>query len=497
MEKRLQKNIAIIGFVVLTAMTTPGFAQDQPVAQTGQPVGSTGPTPVPQSETLAVPARVLSMDEAIAIAAANNPGLATARERVLRAQNVVRETKGLDNFTVGLTGNYSRFVPTSSTTVIGPNGQPQTVQIVPPSSTSAAATVTQPIDVSGRIRLGVGLAGLQLNIQEYGEAQTLQQLIFDTKTAYYGVLRAEANVDVARSSVRLAEERLRIATAQFTAGTAPRFDVDRAQVDVTNFTQTLIQALNAVDVAKATLSRTVGINANDPIEVQNQVVTVTPVTFDIPSLTNQALVARPEVQQAVTGVRFAQKNVKFVSTEDQPQLAAFATSNYSSTVTSSGAAAGGSSFGPKNLRYTYGLSVNWPIWTGGVTRARVAEARNDVNIARDTLTQAQLGVELDVRTGALNVMEASRRVGSSQANVTLAEEALRLATVRYQEGVATQVEVIDAQNALIQAQTNYVSAQYDYLRASAQLQRAVANQPEYTALTSSAPAAVTPQGVSK
>jgi outer membrane protein TolC len=69
--------------------------------------------------------------------------------------------------------------------------------------------------------------------------------------------------------------------------------------------------------------------------------------------------------------------------------------------------------------------------------------------------------------------------------------------IRYEEGVAIQVEVSDAETALVQARINYVSARYDYLTALAQLQRATASQPEYGRLTSAAPAAVVSQGVKK
>lgn len=475
MEKKLSFKIAMFGVAVLVASIMPSLAQTKPV----QPV-----QPAPQ----ALQAGVLSIDDAVAIAATNSPGLAIARERVLRSQNQVREAKSQGNFNVNTAATYIRVTPTSSITIPGPGGKPETIQTRPPTSTTGNATLSQPIDLSGQIRLGVGLAGLQLNIQQYGEAQTLQQLILDVKTAYYQVLRARANVDVAQSAVSLDEERLRIAQAQFDAGTAPKFDVTSAEVDLSNAKQALSQAQSAVQVNKAALSRTIGIDLNCPYDVQVPQIAVEPITVDIPESTRLALNNRPEVLQAKTGIAFAKKNVKFVATQDKPQLAAFISADYISGTTA---------LSPNSAIYTYGARINWPIWTGGVTKARVAEARNDVNISSDNLCQVELNVEFDVRSSALVLMDASKRVASARANVALAEESIRLATVRYQEGVSTQVEVSNARDALTRAQLTYVGALYDYVTAQAQLQRAMAAQPEYSALTSSASAAITPQGVNK
>jgi outer membrane protein TolC len=288
--------------------------------------------------------------------------------------------------------------------------------------------------------------------------------------------------------VALAQERLRIAQAQLEAGTAARFDVTRAAVDVANRKQTLIQAQNQVQVAQAALNRVMGIDVNQPVAVQDQEVPVAVETVDIPAEMAKALQARPDILQANSSILSAKKNVAFVSKENKPALAAFFSTDYTNASTV---------FSGSALTHTYGINMAWPIWTGGVTTARIAQAKNDVNIAADALGVTKLSIEQEVRTAALNLIEASKRVATSQENVSLAEESLRLSMIRYEEGVAIQVEVSDAETALVQARINYVSARYDYLTALAQLQRATASQPEYGRLTSAAPAAVVSQGVKK
>ena len=98
--------------------------------------------------------------------------------------------------------------------------------------------------------------------------------------------------------------------------------------------------------------------------------------------------------------------------------------------------------------------------------------------ATDSLEQTKLGVAFEVRSAALTVQEAMERISSTADNVAMAEEALRLATVRYTSGYSVLVEVTDAESALTQAKYNLVRARYDYNIALADLQRSTATQPE-------------------
>jgi len=456
---------AVVGVVALVFVA----------AAAGQAETATGQQPVR-----------LSLNEAIATAVANSPVLATARIRVQRAQDQVREATAQGRPKLSANGSYLRTTPIATFTIPGPGGEQVTIQTRLPSQTTAQATIAQPIFITGGLSAAKRVAKLQVGIQTFGEAQTLQQLIADVKNAYYGILRAQGSVDVTQSAINVAQERLRLARAQFEAGVSAKFDVTRAEVDVANLQQTLIQATNGVLVAKAALNHVLGVDVNRPVEVEEQKAAVEPVTVDIEASTGQALEARPEMQQARLGVELAEHTVQLIAKQDDPVLSLSATTDWTANT---------STFSPNKTTYTYGASVTWPIWTGGVTKAKVAQAKDDLATAKQNLEQAKLGVTLDVRTAALGVIESSERVGTAHANVVQAEEALSLARARYQAGVSTEVEVISAEAALTQALTNEVNARYDFLSAKAQLERATASQPEYGELTAHSPAAVAGKGV--
>jgi len=416
--------------------------------------------------------RTLTLEQAITSAVEHSPALAAARERKIKSEWAARESSTLDNLKLNGTLNYAHISPVSTFTMPGPTG-PITVQVRPPSTTTINGTLSKPIDIFGKIGLAQNISKLQVDIQTQAEALALQKLIADVKSAYFGVLRAQAAVEVANSALTAAQERLRTAKAQYEVGAAPKFDMTRAEVDVANYTQSLTQAQNAVKLAKAALNQTIGVDVSTEFELVSEDTDVQPVTVDIAECTEQALKKRPEMVQALTGIELAQKGISLARKDNSPTVGLFLSTDWTSET---------SAFSSNKTTYTYGASISWPIWTGGQTTAKVSQAKSDLEIAKLGLEQAKLGVELDVRSAALNMMDASSRVGAAKSNVALAEEALRLAKVRYREGVSTQVEVTDAEAALTLARTNYINAVYDYLTAKAQFERATCSQPEFTKL---------------
>ena len=108
-----------------------------------------------------------------------------------------------------------------------------------------------------------------------------------------------------------------------------------------------------------------------------------------------------------------------------------------------------------------GEVLSFPIWDAGITRDKVDQAKANASKANNTLDQLKLSVALEVRSAALTVQEALDRVSTTAENVSLAEESLRLANVRYNAGISVLVEVLDAENALTRAKFNHVNAIYD------------------------------------
>lgn len=418
------------------------------------------PLAVQAQEQATVP--VISLDEAVTTALANNPAVSIARERVLRTQAEVREAGALALPQVSADAVYTRTDP------VVVDFADQRVTIVPADSGSVTGRLTQAVDVFGRIRTAINLAEEQMRIQRLDLSRTERGVIFDVKTAYFNVLRAMAQRDVAQAAVDVAEERARLARVGFEAGTLARFDVTSAEVQVAILRQRLIAATNAIQVAQAALANTMGMDVTREFAIEPIVPTVLEPEIAADQAIETAYLARPEVRIAQAVVDLQGLAVTLSEKERLPLIGLFGQLERN---LNPGAFATAQT-------WRLGANVTWSIWAGGATQARIRQAESDLRAAEDSLQQARLGVGLDVQSSLVALRDAYERMSAAEANVLLAEEALRLAVVRYQAGISTAVEVTAAEADLTQARTDQVNALYDYETALARFQRATGTEPE-------------------
>jgi len=103
-----------------------------------------------------------------------------------------------------------------------------------------------------------------------------------------------------------------------------------------------------------------------------------------------------------------------------------------------------------------------PIFDGGVNESKIKQA--EINLSQVDLSeeQAKQMIELEVRSAYLNMKEAEKLIKVTEQGIENSLESFRIAQVKYNEGIATNTEVIDAQSALIEAETNHLNALYDY-----------------------------------
>lgn len=408
----------------------------------------------------------ITIEEALKIAFENNPDIKIAIDDVARGKGVVAEARAHFMPTFNVTLTHTRQGPAIA--FFNPDTG-QNINIITAHNTTGDIIAAIPIDISNRLGLATDIAKYRLKIDYYNLLTASEQLIFRVKYAYYELLRAQGNQDVAQSAIDVAEAQLKDSEAKFRAGTAPKFDVTRIETQLANLNQTLLAAKNRVGLARVALNRVMGIDTTTPTDVVKSEIKVEPTEVNMAVRTQEAYDKRPEIEAAVTSIELNEKNVKFQRTEIMPSMNANAVYDYNFQP---------SGFSTINTSWIATFNLNIPIWDGGVTKAKVSQAQADLQNSRDSLGKLKLTVGSEVDGAALNLDEAIQRVATTAQGVDLAKESLRLSQVRYQAGIATLVEVTDAQSALTLANFNYVQAEYDYVLAVAELQRATGTQPE-------------------
>ncbi len=407
----------------------------------------------------AQPSDALTLDEAIQLALRNNRAVQISERSVEKSRNAVREARG--NALPQIQGNatYTRFDQVA-TARFGP----QPIRLGNIENRTARITLTQVIDISGVVRTAVRAASVFVSISELEYERTRNDTILQVAQAYQGVARADEFVRVAEEALKNAQERLRIIRAQVDAGVAAQFDLLRAETAVAQAEQALLNARNQRELAAAALNNLLGRDLNTPVQVVKPTELPTLQEVALETLTLQAYTNRPEIVAAERGVELARVNIRNAQRGALPSLLLTGQADFNLNT---------SPFNPRRETYTGVVVLSVPIWDSGITRAREAQARDDLEIAQLRLQQVKEGVALEVRQAYLNLQDAQKRLAVAQKGLEQATEALRLARVRFEAGVSPQLEISDAELAFTQAQTNFVNAQFDYLDAYAALQRAI------------------------
>ncbi len=328
--------------------------------------------------------------------------------------------------------------------------------------------LTQPLFTGGAVYYGVKSAR-RLRAAALEDARTARQTtIFNARQDYYNAVLTAKVQAVVQSSYDLARLHYEDVRERMEAGVATKYDVLTAKVAMQNQKSQLIGAENNARLAMAALLREAGLPLDARVELVDGFEEPGPATAvgqTVEGALATALKCRPELASAELG------------TEAQRNAVGAARAGYFPAV-SANASIGGFAladpFRDGNFIDTrsVGAQLQWNIFDGALTRARVAEARAGLVQSQWQEQGLRRDVELQVRQAVLNLQSAINFVASQGGNVEEAREALRMAEARQKAGAGTELDVQDARNALEQAELNYVQSLSQYANAKLALEQA-------------------------
>jgi len=411
----------------------------------------------------------LTLTQAVDTALHHHPSLSAALQTSLAQEAKVGEVRSALLPQLSLSGNYQRatanFAPSAqfgtqlNSTVFGS-----------PTNTSfdnyfSDLNLQQVIFDFGKIRADLDAAFKNLQASRWDLEAARQNVVLNAKVAYYGLLAARRVVVVNEETVRQFREHLNQAEGFFQAGTHPRFDVTKAEVDLTNAQLNLIKAKNSVEIARVTLLNAMGVS-DRPIGAMEDVLDFPRNPVREADSLKEAMENRPELLSLSAKAEAGAAQVRSANRVYFPVLNGAADYTYR-----------GQAF-PLVWNWDMGVTLTFNLFSGLMTKNQVAEAR--ANLA---LTQANREIErqnilLEVRQDYVNLVTAEEQVRTSEVVVRQAQENLDLANGRFTAGVGTSVERTDAQVSFTNAQTSLVQALYNYRTAEAQLYKAMGRRDE-------------------
>lgn len=387
---------------------------------------------------------MISLDDSVALALKNNPAIKMAAYDKDKAKWGIDEAKAGGLPTLSLTGSGSR----------GNSAQGGSTGF------NTSLHLSMPLYTGGRVDGQINQAKLTAHSAELGVDKAMAQTKLDATTKYFSVLQTRNMVQVNQDAVDSMTAHLQNVQAQYQVGTVAKGDVLQSEVQLANAKQNFTKAQNAYAVAQASFNSVIG-QAQDTENSYQDDLSYVKVDLTLDDSIQLALKNRPEIGQSDDSLRAAQVGVNVADSGRLPTV------NFTGT-----AGKAGSDF-PGNNNWSIGIAANWNLFDGGVTKARVEEAKSTVAKATEQGQQTRDSIELEVRQNYLSMQEAEKRIDTAKVAVNQATENMKIADEKYAAGVGTNLDVMDAQLALTQAKTNVTQALYDFNVYKAQLEKAI------------------------
>lgn len=322
-------------------------------------------------------------------------------------------------------------------------------------------SIEQVFYAGGQLRAALRASKYLAESEAWRKEATVDEVVYQTREAYYGVILAKALIDVAADSVRAFERHVKDTQQMFDVGMISQFELLRANTELSARKSDLVRAQNALKLAEASLLRILNLPQDTPIALV-EIFPPIVADVDLTALTGQALELRPEVRALHAGIGAGEEGVTAAKGSYKPQVGGSA--QWQNTHKGGALAPDG---------WTYTLGAQWDIYAGGRRKHELAEARASLSSLRHQLEDVENLVRLDVKQAYIGLYNAMAQIVSEYETVQLAREGLRLANLRFTEGVGTQVEELDAELALTNAQVGLARAFHDYAVARAALERSV------------------------
>ncbi|HLJ47573.1 MAG TPA: TolC family protein [Bryobacteraceae bacterium] len=279
---------------------------------------------------------------------------------------------------------------------------------------------------------------------------TRDQVMDQVARAYLAGLRAQTAVETAKANVDLSEALLKLSRSQKEAGTGTGIEITRAQVQLANDRQRLLEAENQRTRANLQLLKVIGVRLDNPVQLTDRLSYLPVDPEEEEKAVKLARDTRPDLkaqQERETSARLSYSSVKM---ERIPSIAAFGDYGPTGTNTS------------QIPTREYGIALRIPIFDGGRRDARRAESASQLRQEKIRTADLKDQIELEVRTALDSLRSADAQVKASREGLQLAENELAQARRRYQAGVTNSVEVTDAQTRLDRARQNEIDALYNH-----------------------------------
>jgi len=419
----------------------------------------------------------LSLDEAIAAGLAASPGLHASQMKADASTAKTREVAAGRLPSLKFSGGYARLseVPPFEVTLpIFPT--PIVVSRNYFNNWSLRLSVQQPVFTGFRLEAGEESARMLERSAGADLDKDRSEFIFAVKSAYWGLARVRDFESIVGETIRQVEEHLKDVRAFFEQGLLTKNEVLRTQIQLSNARLIAIDARNAVEVARTSLNSLIGLPVATDVELTTSAESLASRMPDAEksgeaagqSLIDTALAGRPDIKSAEFRIKASEAGLKAARAGWYPQVGLFG--NYFALRPNPRLMpAQDKLYGTWDL----GVSVSFDIWNWGQTKSQTEQAQAQVAQARDARQLIEDQVVLEVTQSRLALVQAWDKIKVAREAVGQAEENLRMIREQFQQGLALNADVMDAEVFLLETRIARTRAEIDFVLAQARLEKAL------------------------
>jgi outer membrane protein len=293
--------------------------------------------------------------------------------------------------------------------------------------------------------------------------RTEQEIIFRVVDSYYAVLLAKKQLEVAEQSMKTAQAILLRSTDRFESGVVVESDLLSAKVRLATRKQELIRAQNNLALARAQLSTSMGLPAENEFDPDEALVGKNLPAMALEELEKKAVEMRPDLKRIRSEEAAQQQNVSIAKSSFGPRINGFAAWEADNPTFLAGG--GGNN-------WLAGIEVRIDLFQGGAKRARLSHERAVQEKVSAVMEMATDAARLEVRRAYYDLDAARQQVEVARATIAESQESLRINQNRYDSGLSTITDLLAAEEATRRSQTDYWNAVYRYHTGYASLELA-------------------------
>jgi len=331
-------------------------------------------------------------------------------------------------------------------------------------------TLKQPIFTGFALSTKYQMAKLGIDIKDAEKEQAVLDVVKEVKVAYFNILLAKKFLLVADEAVSQLESHVRDAEKFYEQGMIAYNDLLKPKVALADAVQNRVRAERNVEMAISAFNTVLRMDLNRKTDVED-ILDITPSSYDLTSLIKEAMENRPELKALRLALENSDYAIRLARSSHYPEVALvgmYEQNGHNPEATEN-------DFGNwHNSSIT--VQATWTFFEWGKTRAQVNKYRRNKRSLTEKVKGIEDSIKLEVKDTFLNLKVAEKNIHTADKSLAQAKENWRITNLQYQQQMTTSTEVLDARTFLTQAETNYYGALYGYMISLAELERAVGRE---------------------